>query len=197
MVSGTKSGLVEGATGQLAMSFGFFFGGLAQFVAGILEYQRRNTFGTVAFCTYGSFWMSLAIYTTLTSSGVFEPSPTKGDRLMLTLWGILTFLMWLCTFHTTLVTSWLFLSLAMLFWFLAGGVGEGEARATLTKFAGGWGFMVAATALYDGTAALMKDVYGMQILPVFPLKPVNKVSLGDFGTKRFMDTDTESGDSKA
>jgi succinate-acetate transporter protein len=39
--------------------------------------------------SYGSFWMSLAIYTTLTSSGVFEPSPTKGDRLMLTLWGIL------------------------------------------------------------------------------------------------------------
>lgn len=51
LVSGTYSGLVEGATAQLAMSFGLFFGGLAQFVAGVLEYQRRNTFGTVAFCT--------------------------------------------------------------------------------------------------------------------------------------------------
>ena len=40
-----------------------------------------------------------------------------------------------------------------------------------------------------GTAALMKDVYGRQILPVWPLKPVNKVSLGDFGTKRFVDTE--------
>ena len=98
-----------------------------------------------------------------------------------------TFLLWLCTFHTNLVTSWLFLSLALLFWFLAGGVGSGDERTTLTKFAGGWGFMVAAMAFYDGTAALMKDVYGKQILPVFPLKPVNKVSLGDFGTKRFVD----------
>ena len=35
----------------------------------------------------------------------------------------------------------------------------------------------------------MKDVYGRQILPVFPLKPVNKVSLGDFGTKRFVDVE--------
>ena len=35
---------------QIAVSFGFFFGGLAQFCAGLLEYQRRNTFGTVAFC---------------------------------------------------------------------------------------------------------------------------------------------------
>ena len=33
-----------------------------------------------------------------------------------------TFLLWLCTFHTNLVTSWLFLSLAILFWLLAGGV---------------------------------------------------------------------------
>jgi hypothetical protein len=177
--------------------------------------------------SFGGFWMSLAIYTTLSSGSVFSPAPTEGERLMLTLWGILvshlapsrrpaasrasanvrgcctlrglcrpmpapaapsqTFLLWLCTFHTNLVTSWLFFSLAILFWFLAGGTGTSESRTTLTKVAGGWGFMVAATAFYDGTASLMKDVYGKQILPVFPLKPVNKVSLGDFGTKRFVD----------
>ena len=110
-----------------------------------------------------------------------------------------TFLLWLCTFHTNLVTCWLFLSLAILFWLLAGGVtgsctsdaGCSSARVTLTKVAGGWGFMVAAVAFYDGTAALMKDVYGKQILPVFPLKPVNKVSLGDFGTKRFVDPEAQ------
>ena len=102
-----------------------------------------------------------------------------------------TFLLWLCTFHTNLVTCWLFLSLAILFWLLAGGVGTSSERVTLTKFAGGWGFMVAAVAFYDGTAALMKDVYGKQILPVFPLKPVNKVSLGDFGTKRFVDAEKQ------
>ena len=100
-----------------------------------------------------------------------------------------TFLLWLCTFHTNLVTCWLFFSLSVLFWMLAGGVGAGEGRSTLTKVAGGWGFMVAAVAFYDGTAALMKDVYGKQVLPVWPLKPLNKVSLGDFGTKRFVDDD--------
>ncbi|KAL4435422.1 hypothetical protein ABPG77_006184 [Micractinium sp. CCAP 211/92] len=192
LLQGSKTQLTEPAgTAQLAVSFGFFFGGLAQFCAGLLEYQRRNTFGTVAFCCYGAFWMSLAIFNTLVAAGVYgqgaAAAVTKGDRLMLTLWGILTFLLWLCTFHTNLVTSWLFLSLALLFWFLAGGVGTSSERVTLTKFAGGWGFMVAAVAFYDGTAALMKDVYGKQILPVFPLKPVNKVSLGDFGTKRFVD----------
>ena len=50
LLQGQKTGLTEPTTGQLAMGFGFFFGGLAQFCAGLLEYQRRNTFGTVAFC---------------------------------------------------------------------------------------------------------------------------------------------------
>lgn len=51
LLQGAKTQLAEPAgTTQLAISFGFFFGGLAQFCAGLLEYQRRNTFGTVAFC---------------------------------------------------------------------------------------------------------------------------------------------------
>ncbi|PRW20917.1 GPR1 FUN34 yaaH family [Chlorella sorokiniana] len=199
LLQGAKTQLTEPVgTTQLTAAFGFFFGGLAQFCAGLLEYQRRNTFGTVAFCCFGAFWMSLAIFITLGAGKVYTAPVIKGDRLMLTMWGILTFLLWLCTFHTNLVTSWLFLSLAILFWLLAGGVGASDSRVTLTKVAGGWGFMVAATAFYDGTASLMKDVYGRQILPVFPLKPVNKVSLGDFGTKRFVEsTDLEQGKRRA
>ena len=51
LLQGAKTQLTEKTgTNQLAISFGFFFGGLAQFCAGLLEYQRRNTFGTVAFC---------------------------------------------------------------------------------------------------------------------------------------------------
>ena len=51
LLQGSKTQLTEPkGTAQVAVSFGFFFGGLAQFCAGLLEYQRRNTFGTVAFC---------------------------------------------------------------------------------------------------------------------------------------------------
>ena len=82
--------------------------------------------------------------------------------------------------------------MSILFWLLAAGVGTSAANVTLTKFAGGWGFMISAVAFYDGAAALMKDVYGRQVLPVWPLKPVNKLSLGDFGTKRFV-SDPEVG----
>lgn len=36
-----------------------FFGGLAQFVAGMQEFKTGNNFGYAAFSTYGAFWMAL------------------------------------------------------------------------------------------------------------------------------------------
>ncbi len=41
------------------MWMAFFFGGLAQLVAGFLEYRNGNNFGFAAFTTYGSFWIAL------------------------------------------------------------------------------------------------------------------------------------------
>ena len=45
--------LVGGALG-LALAYG----GIAQFVAGIWEFAKGNTFGATAFCSYGAFWIS-------------------------------------------------------------------------------------------------------------------------------------------
>jgi uncharacterized protein len=42
------------------MWLAFAFGGLAQLVAGFLEYRNGNNFGFAAFTTYGSFWIALA-----------------------------------------------------------------------------------------------------------------------------------------
>ena len=62
------------------MGYAMFFGGLAQFVAGILEYSRRNTFGFVAFCSYGAFWMSVCLINTFfqIGSGVTLAKTTNG-----------------------------------------------------------------------------------------------------------------------
>ena len=42
-----------------------FYGGLAQFLAGMWEFRNRNTFGSTAFTTYGAFWLSLAAFVVL------------------------------------------------------------------------------------------------------------------------------------
>lgn len=186
--------LVEPGGGtSVVYSYGFFYGGLAQFVAGVLEYNRKNTFAFVAFCSYGAFWMSIAINGTLKNVYTGDLTHTvytagvKSDEMMLSVWGILTFLLWLCTFSMNFAISSLFFTLSLLFWFLA----AGNTNATLQKFAGGWGILVSAIAFYIGTAQLMEDVYGRPILPLFPFKPVNKLSAGTIGTKKHIEV-TES-----
>ena len=49
----------------MIMSMGVFFGGIAQIIAGIMEYRQGNTFGTTAFVAYGSFWLSLVFIWTM------------------------------------------------------------------------------------------------------------------------------------
>src|SRR5487761_459794 len=47
----------------------FFYGGLAQFAAGMWEFKTGNTFGATAFSTYGAFWASLATFVVLILGG--------------------------------------------------------------------------------------------------------------------------------
>src|SRR5579871_1588654 len=41
------------------LGLGFFYGGLAQFCAGMWEFKAGNTFGATAFSTYGAFWLGV------------------------------------------------------------------------------------------------------------------------------------------
>lgn len=54
----------------------FFFGGLAQLVAGLKEYGSGNNFGFAAFTTYGAFWMALAGIWMGINFAIFTPSNT-------------------------------------------------------------------------------------------------------------------------
>ena len=66
-MQGQFTTVADGATGVngLVLGYGMFYGGLAQLIAGILEYGRKNTFGTVAFCSYGTFWMALCYFNSI------------------------------------------------------------------------------------------------------------------------------------
>ena len=44
---------------SMIMGMGLFVGGIAQLFAGVMEWKKNNTFGTVAFTAYGSFWICL------------------------------------------------------------------------------------------------------------------------------------------
>ena len=52
----------------MILSMGFFYGGLAQVIAGIEEWKKGNTFGATAFTSYGLFWLSLVAIVLLPKS---------------------------------------------------------------------------------------------------------------------------------
>jgi succinate-acetate transporter protein len=67
----------------MVLPVGLFYGGLAQFLAGMWEMKKNNTFGFTAFSSFGAFWMALAIMVILEDTAVVEPVPKNGLRVLL------------------------------------------------------------------------------------------------------------------
>src|SRR6202022_3121928 len=43
----------------MILAMGICYGGIAQVIAGMMEWRKGNTFATTAFVSYGLFWLSL------------------------------------------------------------------------------------------------------------------------------------------
>ena len=78
MLSMVNAGWFTGASVPLVLASAFAFGGTAQFVAGLMEMPRGNTFGFVAFCSYGAFWWSFALFVQFFATNV----PRRVRRLV-------------------------------------------------------------------------------------------------------------------
>src|SRR5208283_4060075 len=59
--------------GSMILAMGIFYGGMAQIVAGIMEWKKNNTFGTTAFLSYGFFWLTLVALIVLPKMGLRMP----------------------------------------------------------------------------------------------------------------------------
>jgi len=114
------------------------------------EWKKRNTFGTLAFTSYGLFWISLAIMLLLPKMG-WAAAPDKASvGAYLLLWGCFTFLMFFGTLRTNKALMTVFGSLTILFWLLAAGDLSGQ--EIFTRIAGWEGLFVGLSAMYLGIA---------------------------------------------
>ena len=78
---------------SMILAMGIFYGGLAQVIAGIMEWKKNNTFGTTAFTSYGFFWLSLVFLLLIPKFGWWD-GPTSGSMATyLVMWGLFTFVM--------------------------------------------------------------------------------------------------------
>lgn len=143
----------------------FFYGGLAQFLAGIWEFRNNNTFGATAFGSYGMFWFALAFFVYFeTQLGITEQ--TLGLALGLTLlgWTIFTAIMWVGSFSTNTGLIVVFTLLLATFAILTVGYLGGLDGVVII---GGYvGLLTAAAAWYVMAAGVINSTAGRTILPV-------------------------------
>ncbi|MDI6847109.1 MAG: acetate uptake transporter [Candidatus Bathyarchaeia archaeon] len=156
--------------GSMILAMGLVYGGLAQVIAGIMEYKKGNTFGTVAFSSYGLFWWSLVILLILPNSTMYDPQIPKATNEAMAayffMWGLFTFVMFFGTLKTNRASQFVFLSLAILFFLLTARDLTGSTEIGL--IAGYEGIICGLSAVYTALAEVLNEVYGKTVLPLFP-----------------------------
>ncbi|MGA2767587.1 MAG: acetate uptake transporter [Candidatus Bathyarchaeia archaeon] len=164
----SNAGLYSSTSMILAM--GLAYGGLAQIIAGAMEFKKGNTFGTVAFSSYGFFWWSLVglILLPRLVSGVSNSFiDSNAMAAYFFMWGLFTFVMFFGTLKANRVIQFVFMSLAILFFLLT--ASELSGNATLLKIAGGEGVICGLSAVYLGLAEVLNEAHGKAFLPIGPM----------------------------
>ena len=158
--------------GTMILAMGIFYGGLAQVIAGIMEFRKGNTFGTTAFTSFGLFWLSLVALLLLGGSPWFEDFILSGrDHKAemagyLFMWGLFTAWMFISTLKTNRALQFVFGSLALLFFLLA----IGQYVEVVHTIAGYEGIICGFSAIYLAMAEVTNEVYGRNVLPTMPVK---------------------------
>jgi uncharacterized protein len=152
----------------MIMAMGLFYGGLAQVIAGILEFKKNNTFGMTAFISYGFFWISLVGLIFMAKWGWITATPGTALVAYLIIWGIFTLLLFFGTLRINKALQFVFGSLTILFFLLA--IGDATKNESITKLAGYEGIICGGSAIYTGIANLLNEVYGYTVLPLGPVR---------------------------
>ncbi|MHA1584080.1 MAG: acetate uptake transporter [Promethearchaeota archaeon] len=155
--------------GAMILGMGLVYGGLAQVIAGIMEWKKGNTFGAVAFTSYGLFWWSLVLMVALPSISGFDGFAVAIEAKVayLIMWGIFTTVMFLGTLKSNLATMFVFFSLAVLFFLLA--IADASGSTVMLTIAGIEGIICGSSAIYTAFAEILNEKYGKTVLPVFPV----------------------------
>lgn len=150
----------------MILGMGIFYGGLAQVIAGIMEWKKGNTFAATAFTSYGMFWLTLVAILVLPKAGLGVAAPDAATAMpaFLTLWGVFTAVLFVGTLRISVALQVVFGSLTVLFFLLA--LGDALDSHAITRLAGFEGLFCGASAIYAGLAQVLNEVYRRPIWPL-------------------------------
>jgi succinate-acetate transporter protein len=164
-----NSGLMSEKGLPVVLGLALAYGGFAQLLAGMWEFRTGNTFGAVAFTSYGAFWISFWAFEQFYAKDITDKVALGNSvGLFLIAWGIFTAYMFIASLRTTAAISLVFLLLATTFIVL--GIGNAEADEGITHAGGYIGIATAIAAWYASFAAVTNSTFGRTVLPVKELK---------------------------
>ena len=164
-----------GPVDSMILGMGIAYGGIAQIIAGVLEFKKGNTFGTVAFTSYGLFWESFVLLNFLPKSvfGGFTAASNEATAAYFFMWGLFTFIMFFGTLHTNRALQAVFATLSILFFLLAIKFAllaytsmTAQALEMFTRIIGFEGIITGFSAFYLALAEVLNEMHGKTVLPI-------------------------------
>jgi uncharacterized protein len=181
MLSVINAKLMPAAITPVVFGVALMFGGLAQLIAGVIQFRIGNAFTGVLFSTFGAFWLSLyAIAEFFLKDVTAAPQATllatahatavlQGQALGLFLFAFGAFTVWIliAAFRTNVFVVLALAGLAATLFVL--GAGNYNGNGLTIEWGGYMGLVVAALAAYIGLSELCEVTYKRVVLPLFPL----------------------------
>ncbi len=152
--------------GSMILAMGIFYGGIAQVIAGVMEWKKGNTFGTTAFVSYGFFWLSLVGLKVMPAMGLVAEPALGAMVAYLIMWGIFTGVLFIGTLKLHRALQVVFASLTILFFLLA--LGDITGSAVIKTITGIEGVFCGLSAMYTGLGQVLNEVYGKVVWPLHP-----------------------------
>ena len=148
----------------MILAMGIFYGGIGQIIAGIFEWKKNNTFGALAFTSYGLFWLTLVCILIMPKMGLGDaanaPEPSAFVAYLIA-WGVFTLVMFFGTLKLNGYLQFVFGSLTILFFLLA--IGHATGNAVIGKIAGYEGVICGGSAVYTGLYQVLKELYAKKV----------------------------------
>lgn len=160
---------IWGPGADAALALALVYGGAVQIFAGMWEFVRKNTFGALAFSSFGAFWIAYYVFVKFVAPGVSASDVPAAVGVFLLGWTIFTAYMTVASFRVSGAVVVVFVLLTITFVLLT--IGAFNSNVNMTK-AGGWvGIATAAAAWYASFAGVVNETFRKSVIPTMPLAP--------------------------
>jgi hypothetical protein len=160
---------IWGPGADAAIALALVYGGAVQLFAGMWEFVRKNTFGALAFSSYGAFWIAYYVFVKFVAGGIPAADAPQAVGVFLLGWTIFTFYMVLPSLRVSAAVAAVFILLTITFVLLT--IGAFRSNMTVNHWGGYFGIATAAAAWYASFAGVVNETFKKAIIPTIPLAP--------------------------